>query len=112
MQFLLKHCIVLILIIGSGSLQSLLAQLPNTQLIAIKRSNEKEKVLNTSTYFKLKTNNGEKITAKITAFTCNGIIFQHNDTVLFQDIRWLRTQRELNKLEKGLAIAGVFAGAY
>ncbi len=112
MQSSLKLLLFALLFLGFGELQPTSAQSAGKQLIATKRFNNKQKGLNINSFFKLKTKDGEKIKAKLSALIDNGLVTLQNDTVLFQDIRWIRIQRDLNKLEKGLAIAGTFAGSY
>ncbi|MFV0593914.1 MAG: hypothetical protein ACK5M7_21250 [Draconibacterium sp.] len=107
-----KFYLLILFLFGLYGAQPLWAQTTNKQLIVTKQSNGKQKILNTNAFFKLKTNDGEKVKGNFSAFTSEGFVTEKNDTLLFQDIRWLRVQRELNKLEKGLAIAGVFMGAY
>lgn len=107
-----KVYIIHILCLSLFTLNSF-AQSTENVLILTKQSNQKKiKQIDPDSYFKLKTIDGEKLKGKFDSVYDNYFVSAENDTIFLNDICWIKAKKQLTKLEKSLAIAGVFAGIY
>jgi hypothetical protein len=107
-----KTCLLSILLIFVFTIHSFAQNAENVLSLSRISNHKKVKQIAPNSFFKLKTIGGVKIKGKFAGASKNYLTTTENDTILFSDIRWIKAKRELTKLGKGLAIAGVFAGAY
>ena len=73
---------------------------------------KKIKQVDSNSYFKFKSHNGKKMKSKFAKIEYDFIISTTNDTIYFNEIKWIKLKMQLNRFEKAAAITGVFAGSY
>lgn len=109
---LVKTKLIIILCFSIFTLKSIAQNSENT-LIFSKYSNEnKINKIEPNSYFKLRTFDGNRIKGKFLSISANYFISLKNDTIYYNDIDWIKARMQLTKWEKGIAIAGLFAGMY
>ena len=92
---------------------NLFGQKNNQQLVIQKTSNSnKEVLIAPNSRFKAKTINGEKIKGTFGFLTDKYIVYNENDTLLFNDISWIKAKRNLTKTQGFIALGVVLVGAY
>ena len=69
-------------------------------------------VIDDDSRFKLKLNNGLKIKGKVQDFNEYFLTTVKGDTVFYNDIDWVKLQRELTNFQEIAAIAGLMLGTY
>lgn len=83
------------------------------QLVIQKTSSaNKEVLIAQNSRFKAKTINGEKIKGKFSFLTDKYIVYNLNDTLLFDDIFWIKAKRNLTRTQGFMALGVFLLGAY
>jgi len=107
-----KYYLIIVLFISFFAMHSS-AQNSGKTLILSKFSNQKKvKQIDPNSYFKVKTIDGKKLKGKFASVSDNYFISTENDTILLNEIIWIKAKRKISGLVKGLAITGVLAGTY
>lgn len=104
--------LILMLVISFQS-GNLFSQDSVTFLQVSKISNPKKvKQVDPNSYFKVKPHDGRKLKAKFASVGDDIIISTTNDTIYFDDIKWIKLKMEISGFSKAAAITGVFAGTW
>lgn len=69
-------------------------------------------VIEDDSRFKMRLNNGQKIKGKVQYFAESFFISEKGDTVQYNQIDWIKLQRELTEFQKIAAFTGLVIGAY
>lgn len=111
LNFKLNFLIFLLAILFQS--ENLFAQDSLYRLQISRISNAKKvKQVDSNSYFKYKSHNGNKLKAKFAKIGDDYIISTTNDTIYFGEIKWIKLKMQLNGIEVATAVTGVFAGAY
>jgi hypothetical protein len=70
------------------------------------------KMIDSHSYFKIKTNAGDKIKGKFSIVAEDYFVSTKGDTIYINEIEWIKAKRQLAKWEKATATAALFSGIY
>lgn len=82
------------------------------QMVKGTENNPRIVMIDDDSRFKLKLNNGQKIKGKIQDFNETFFTTVKRDTVAYNEIDWIKLQRELTNFEEIAALAGLAIGTY
>lgn len=105
-----RYILIIMLLIGTITLTSS-AQNNHNLLLLKNRISQKTKAVAPHSKFKVKTLKKNKFKGRITEISDSFLVSDVNDTIYFNDIRWIKAKKQLTKWERGAGIAGVFIGA-
>ena len=107
-----KRCLIIILIISFFAICSSAQNSEKTITLSKISNHKKVKQIDPNSYFKVKTINGKKLKGKFASVSDNYFISTENDTILLNEIYWIKAKSQISGLVKALAITGVFAGIF
>jgi hypothetical protein len=91
--------------------QNTFAQQPETPMLA-KQNSTKVREIDSDSYFKVKTREGKKLKGKFDVFADDYFVSLNNDTIFFNEIKWIKAKTEWSKWQTGLAVTATFAGIW
>ncbi len=82
------------------------------QMVKDTENNPRIVVIDDDSRFKLKLSNGQKIKGKVQNFNESFFTTVNGDTVAYNEIDWIKLQRELTNFQEIAAVAGLLLGTY
>lgn len=105
------HPIIILIVLSSFIAFTLNAQNTNNCLL-LKNKNSKQIItVAPVSKFKAKTFGQEKLEGRIAKISDSFFISDMNDTIYFDNIRWIKAKKPLKKREQMAGVAGLFIGA-
>jgi hypothetical protein len=102
--------LILIVCISILSFESYAQEKVNVLFLSKYSNKSRVKQIKPNSYFKVKTIKGKKLKGKFDEVHENYFISTEKDTILINEIDWIKARKQLTKWERGLGIAGVFGG--
>jgi hypothetical protein len=103
---------LILLIILSVLISNGFAQEYTKSLILAKQRSGKIKAIESTSYFKIKSTDGEKQKGRFAEIGSDYFISEGNDTIFFEDVVWIKAKTELTKWGTAAAITATFAGIW
>lgn len=107
----LLFCVLFFILLSSAQLQ---AQTEKYIIEMVKGDGNEPRivVIEDDSRFKMRLNNGQKIKGKVQYFAESFFVSEKGDTVQYNQIDWIKLQRELTEFQKIAAFTGLALGAY